>query len=287
MAEGGGRRGQESSAPCSDGRGPDREALPLESLWVTVGECRIRARTSVMAVQSRFAPVVLVHGFGVSSTYFVPTAQRLSTEFSVYAPDLPGHGKSDTPRRPLVVPQLADSLVAWMDAVGLHRVSMVGNSMGCQIAVEVATRHPNRVDRLVMIGPTSDPAGRSLHQLAWRLLLSGPYERFSLLPILAVDYLRMGFRLIPEFRGMLADRIEDKLPHLSLPLMLVRGEHDAVAPHGWVAQAAGMAGADPVVVIPRGGHAVNYSAPGELVQVMIPFLRQAIATDPADDPKQA
>lgn len=223
----------------------------------------------------------MVHGFGVSSSYFVPTAERLAVEFDVYAPDLPGHGKSDTPAKPLDIPQFADRLLDWMDAVGLGRVSLVANSMGCQISVDLALRYPNRVERLVLIGPTSDPTARTFTAHALRLIASAPFERVSLIPILIADYLRMGTRLIPEFRFMLRDPVEEKLPQITIPAMVVRGEKDAIVPPRWFEEAARLLRAERKVVILRWGHAVNFSAPRQLLSVVVPFLRGA--NSPAAD----
>lgn len=250
------------------------EIRELESHWTTVGGCRIHARASVAAKDVHAVPVVLVHGFGVSSSYFVPTAERLAAEFAVYAPDLPGHGKSDTPTEPLDIPRLADCLIAWMDALGLQRVSLVGNSMGCQIVVDAAVRYPDRIDKLVLIGPASDPAGRTVAEQFRRLVAGGPYERPSLHKLLFVDYARMGRRLIPEFRSMLRDRIEEKLPRVTHPVMLVRGEKDPIVPQRWVDEAARLVGAERVVVIPRWGHAVNYSAARQLAAAISSFLKE-------------
>lgn len=260
-----------------DGRrdaGPS-EIRKLQSIWTDVGPCRMHARASADSATSPRVPVVLVHGFGVSSSYFVPTAERLAVEFEVYAPDLPGHGKSDTPAEPLDIPRLADQLLAWMDAVGLQRVSLVANSMGCQVSVDLAVRYPNRVERLVLIGPTSDPTARTFTAHALRLIASAPFERVSLIPILMVDYLRMGPRLIPEFRFLLRDPVEEKLPQVTMPVMIVRGERDAIVPTRWFEEAARLVRAERKVVIVRWGHAVNFSAPRQLTAAIAPFLRDA------------
>lgn len=249
------------------------EIRKLESFWTEVGGCRMHARWAGVPRRRRSVPVVLVHGFGVSGSYFVPAAQRLATEFAVYAPDLPGHGKSETPREPLDIPRLADALVGWMDAVGLQRAALVGNSMGCQVVVDAAVRHPERVDRLVLIAPTTDPAARTVPQQVWRLLVAGLYERFSLLPLLLADYCRMGLRVIPELRFMLRDRIEDKLPHVEAPVLVVGGEKDPIVPQGWVEAAARLVPSARLIVIPGWGHAVHYSAPRVLVDTVVPFLR--------------
>lgn len=81
---------------------------------------------------------------------------------------------------------------------------------------------------------------------------------------------------------MLRDRIETKLPALTVPVMLVRGGNDAIAPRAWLDRAARLAGADRLAVIPWWGHAVQYSAPERLVRTIRPFLQEAAARRPSE-----
>ena len=94
--------------------------------------------------------MVLVHGIVVSSRYMVPTLKRLAAYHRVYAPDLPGFGESEKPRRVLAVAGYCDSLAARMREIGLERAALVGNYIGCQIRAELAVRHPERVGRAVL-----------------------------------------------------------------------------------------------------------------------------------------
>ncbi len=89
-------------------------------------------------------PIVLVHGIAVSSRYMVPVAEELAPFASVHAPDLPGFGRSAKPRRTLTVPELARALLAWLDAAGLERPLLLGNSLGCQVVVDLAAREARR-----------------------------------------------------------------------------------------------------------------------------------------------
>jgi len=251
----------------------------LASVWSNVDGCIMHARSSRLPQKTATLPIVCVHGFGISSSYFVPAAELLAAEFDVYAPDLPGHGCSQTPARPLDIPSMADALIRWMDVVGLQRASMVANSMGCQIAVDAAVRHPDRVARLVLIGPTMDPSTRNVLELLRLSAIGGMYERPSLTKLLLKDYSRMALRLIPELGFMLRDRIEAKLPHVHATSMLVRGENDTIAPQAWVDQVGRLIHAHRIVVIPRWGHAVHFSAAEQLVQAIAPFLRATAAPD--------
>lgn len=217
-------------------------------------------------------PVVMIHGLGVSSSYFIPAAQGLATEFDVYLPDLPGHGLSDTPAVQPDISGLAQSLIDWMDCAGIARACLVGHSMGCQVAIEAALCHPGRIDRLVLIAPVPDPAARSAMQQFCRLAMGSVFERPSLVPQVIKDYLRMGSRFVPEFHDMLAYPIEAKLPDIAAPVMLIRGEHDAIAPQAWLDEAARLLRATPPIVIPRWGHAVHYSGAGQVTESIRPFL---------------
>ena len=246
----------------------------LRSLWITVDGRRVHARVSTRPVPPEAVPVVLVHGLGMSGRYMVPTAEQLAGEFPVYAPDLPGHGRSDKPRHTLNVQELAGALLAWMDSVALPRAALLGNSLGCQIIAELARRSPHRVDRLILVGPTADPAARSTRRQIARMLITGRAERPGIGPLALLEYWRAGPRRISqEIRFMLEHRIEDTLPLLTAPVMVVRGARDAIVPQRWAEEVARLARAERLIVIPGWGHAVNYSAPLELARVIRPFLQ--------------
>lgn len=220
-------------------------------------------------------PVVLVHGYGVSGRYMVPIARRIAAERPVWVPDLPGHGRSEKPERTLDVPGLARALRGFLDAVGVPRAAFLANSMGCQTVAELAVCQPERVDRLILVGPTADPEARTLRQHLPRFLRAAFEERPSLIPIVIADYLRAGpRRIVEELRAMFADRIEEKLPRISAPAMVVHGERDFFVPRRWAAEVARLLRTDRLFAIPRAGHALNYSAPDELMRLIGPFLSE-------------
>jgi 2-hydroxy-6-oxonona-2,4-dienedioate hydrolase len=252
------------------------EIRELDGRWWDVNGQRMHARVATDSARNARLPLVLVHGLGVSGAYFVPAAQRLATEFDVYVPDLPGHGLSHTPAVQPDIAGLAQALVDWMDAAGLARVALVGHSMGCQVAVQAALRNPGRIDRMVLIAPAPDPAARTAVQQAGRLIMGGVFERPSLFPHVLKDYWRIGSRFLPEFRHMLAYPIEAKLPEIGVPVMLIRGEHDFIAPQAWLDEAARLLRAPSQVVIPYWGHAVQFSGAEQVAGAMRSFLAAGV-----------
>lgn len=266
------RRTRSQDSPPAEPRGD------LRDLWVCAEGLRIYARVAENPPTGRL-PVILVPGYGMSSSYLVPIARRLAAERPVYAPDLPGHGRSEDPEKTLTVPELAESLRAWMDEVGIGCAAFLGNSLGCQILAELAARHPGRVDRLILICPTVDATARSFLPHLPRLLRTGLFEPFSLLLLIAVDYSRAGLRrLLQELDVMFGDRIEDKLARITAPALVVHGERDALVPSRWAEEVDRRLGSRGVRVIRRGGHAPNYSAPDELMRAIRPFLHEAVGS---------
>jgi pimeloyl-ACP methyl ester carboxylesterase len=146
--------------------------------------------------------------------------------------------------------------------------------MGCQILAELALRHPRRVDRLILVSPTVDPAARTFRRQLPRFLKTATAERASLVLIMGRDFLRTGLRrLRREMAIAFEDRIEQKLPLISVPGLVIRGERDAIVPQPWAEEVARKLRAGDLRVIPGKGHALNYSAADELMRVIRPFLR--------------
>ncbi|WP_280221558.1 alpha/beta fold hydrolase [Nocardia neocaledoniensis] len=106
--------------------------------------------------------VLLLHGSGSSLHSFDRVAAALSPSFDVIRPDLPGFGLTG-PRldRDYRISAFADTVGVFLDAIGVNRTSVVGNSMGGNIAWNFALDHTQRLERLVLINATGYP-GKSL-----------------------------------------------------------------------------------------------------------------------------
>ncbi|GAB6919780.1 alpha/beta fold hydrolase [Rhodococcus erythropolis] len=98
-------------------------------------------------------PVVLLHGSGPGATgwsNYSDNIEALSRHFHVYAVDLPGWGDSDP--ADFATLDHVDAAIQFLDAVGIDQAAFVGNSMGGQTAIRLATTHPDRISHLVTMG---------------------------------------------------------------------------------------------------------------------------------------
>ncbi len=100
-------------------------------------------------------PVILLHGLGATKGSFLTTVAALADSFRVIAVDLPGFGDSVKPLRASYHPPFfARSIIELLDALGLARAHLIGNSMGGRIALEMGLRYPERVGRLALLAPS-------------------------------------------------------------------------------------------------------------------------------------
>jgi pimeloyl-ACP methyl ester carboxylesterase len=249
----------------------------FESRWTVVNGVRLHHRTPTDHPTGTLA-VVFVHGLAASHRYMMPTARRLAAQHPVHLPDLPGFGLSAEPGWNLDVAEHADYLVGWLDAVGLERVVLLGNSFGCQVAVDLSVRYPDRVRSLILASPTTDPTARTASRQLWRWLRDVPREDPRQAPILVRDVRDAGpRRVVATFRASLRDPIEAKLPGTSVPVLVVRGALDPVVTQPWAEAAARLAPLGELAVISGAPHSLNYSAAEQLARLVRVFLARSAA----------
>jgi pimeloyl-ACP methyl ester carboxylesterase len=232
-------------------------------------------RVSNNQTQHRTIPLVLVHGLGVSSWYLLPTARLLAIHFRTLLPDLPGFGRSDKPPEALSIKALSEILSLWLDAQGFAEAVFLGNSLGCQIIVDLALRFPEKVRSAILVSPTVDIVGRTMSTQLMRGIRDLAMEPWSLWPYLASQYWSTGTRrLYRTFQIALDDPVETKFTRMHMPTLVVRGGRDPIVPQRWAQEIVRSLPHGELAVIPNGTHAANYSAPGELARVAMEFLKQ-------------
>ncbi len=119
----------------------------LHSGFTQLGSLRVH-----QTLGGRGSPVLFIHGLG-SSGYIEWrfNLEAVAERHRVYAPDLPGFGRTEKPRARYGVPYFTRFIERYMQARGLSSAAVVGTSLGGRIALELALEHPRRVSRLVLV----------------------------------------------------------------------------------------------------------------------------------------
>jgi 2-hydroxy-6-oxonona-2,4-dienedioate hydrolase len=124
--------------------------LEFEQRWLDVDGVRTRA---AIAGPADGPAVVLLHGTGGHWETFAPTLPALSSSYRCVAVDMLGNGFSDKPDRDYEIPAYLDHVQGVMRVLGIEQAHFVGMSLGAWVAAAMAIRHPERVDRLVLMSP--------------------------------------------------------------------------------------------------------------------------------------
>jgi pimeloyl-ACP methyl ester carboxylesterase len=142
--------------------------------------------------------LVLIHGLGGSSATWQEVLPAFARRYTVVAPDLLGHGESDKPRHDYSLGAHANVLRDLMIAIGIDRATVVGQSLGGGVAMQLAYQHPQRCERLVLVS-----SGGLGSEVSWLLrALSLPGVEY-LMPVLFPSFIRdAGNALSRRLRGL-------------------------------------------------------------------------------------
>ncbi|MBC5800933.1 MAG: alpha/beta hydrolase [Candidatus Eremiobacteraeota bacterium] len=242
----------------------------MHSRWVTVDGTPVHVRA--WGDGSRPA-IVFVHGLVVASDAIVPTAERLAPWFDVYAPDLPGFGRSAATET-LSIAQLARAVQGCIESLKLERVTVVGHSFGCQVVAHFMRDRPARVAAVVLQAPSVDAAARTLHQQIRRIRVNSARERATALEAISRrDYRRAGFaRCWGTLRQSLEDAIEDNVATIDAPALVVCGGRDPVVPARWARRLVDLLPQGELLVIPDATHSVPFTQPEAFAAAISGFI---------------
>jgi pimeloyl-ACP methyl ester carboxylesterase len=104
-------------------------------------------------------PLVVLHGAYMNIPSMGAIIPRLAETHKVYALEFQGHGRTTDIDRPITYPNLADDVAAFMDAVGLQKADVFGYSMGAAAGLQLAIRHPDKVNKLIAASGAYDAEG--------------------------------------------------------------------------------------------------------------------------------
>ena len=238
-------------------------------------------------------PIILLHGITDSWYSFSRVLPALARTYHVYALSQRGHGDSDRPERGYSMPDFAADIVAFMDALGHERATVVGHSMGSLVAQQVVLAAPERLAHLVLVGAAANPRN-----------INGVFElqeAFDTLedPVPA-DFVREfqastayqplpdGFldRVVAEslkvparvwraaLAGMLAADYTTHLGRIQAPTLILWGDKDAYFPRTEQdVLTAGLANAVSKVY-PNIGHCPHWEQPEQFIHDLDDFISQ-------------
>lgn len=256
----------------------------LKEVWTIFDGLPMLYRTNVTPPPDGARTIIHVHGFAISGRYLLPMASRLAPAYRTYVPDLPGFGRSHHPPHALTIDQLGDAVVRFMDQMGVERAVLLGNSLGCPIIASMLDEHADRIEAVVWVSPAGGRYNLPIYRGLVQMARAGLREPLGMLPIATSDYAHYG--LLPSLGllwSMLRYPTVERLRRLVIPTLVVIGSRDPLVSEAVVAQRAIELPHVTAVVIQGAAHAINFSHPGQLANVVRCFLEdRPIVGDPRE-----
>ncbi|MES9994128.1 MAG: acetoin dehydrogenase dihydrolipoyllysine-residue acetyltransferase subunit [Candidatus Thiodiazotropha sp.] len=236
-------------------------------------------------------PVILIHGFGGDLNNWLFNHEAIAANHEVYALDLPGHGESVKDVGNGSLEAMRDTLLAFMDQLGIESAHLVGHSMGGAICLSMAQQAPDRVRSLVLIASAGLGSEinidyisgfvQSLDRRSLKPLLGNLFADNSLVTRQLVDDMLKYKRLegVSEALQSLAGNFfengqqtttfEDLPGSVGKPVLVIWGEEDRIIPVSHVPQNEGQVA---VEILPGQGHMVQMEAANEVNRLIEHFL---------------
>jgi pimeloyl-ACP methyl ester carboxylesterase len=231
---------------------------------------------------SKRPPLILIHGAGGQHSHWPPHLRRMA-DTTVYAPDLPGHGKSEGTGRHTVTAYAADML-ALMDALELERAVVGGHSMGGAIALTMALSWPDRLAGLLLVG-----SGARLRVLP--AILDGLQSEFESTVDMVVDYaygpnspenlVRLGRRTLlkcdpavihGDYSACNTFDVMDHLGEINVPTLVVVGTADQLTPPKYAGYMVESLPNAELALVEGGGHMVAVEMPQDVANIVDNWL---------------
>jgi pimeloyl-ACP methyl ester carboxylesterase len=272
----------------------------LAFLWFPTGggapaqgvDCSRTASGLWYATRGRGPAIVLVHGSNLDSRSFDWIAAGLAAGHRVVAMDLRFHGKSRDSGGPV---SWEGDLLEVMDAARVERATLLGHSLGAQIVVDFALAHPERVERLVLVGPnvsgyrpTATPAGmESLIQALRSGDVPGAAAALGAMPamqlVAARDRRPFVTRMFQDNAGLF--RVDptrlvparppatEQLERLTVPVLVLVGDSDLTEASKVAELLVARAKDARAVTLERCGHLAPMDCPDQVLRESEQFLR--------------
>ncbi len=237
-------------------------------------------------------PVLLLHGFTDSARSWSMVAPYLAAGLRLIAPDLRGHGHSDTPEGCYTIPELAHDLRLFLAELGIAQSHIVGHSLGGRLAQALAERWPQIVSKIVLMSTSAVPRERA--GWLWNNIVGlrdpidpdGDFVRTWCTGIVPVDeefliHVRRECAAVPAriWHSVYYEQTAyDPLPLLrdiSAPTLIMRGENDDIATSEHQSQMLAAIGSAKLITLPGLGHNIHWEAPDLVAGHIRSFLQRA------------
>jgi pimeloyl-ACP methyl ester carboxylesterase len=263
---------------------------PTDTAPVRTGYAPVNGLKLYYEIHGEGQPLVLLHGaFSAIGTSFQHVLPGLSKTRQVIGLEMQAHGRTADIDRPLSPEQMADDTVAALEFLGIDKADFFGYSLGSEVALHVAVRHPDAVRKLVLASATYTLSGihpglmDGMAEMRPEMMFGSPWHE---------EYLRIAprpedFTVLFEKKTQMDSELQDfpaqAISAITAPTLLIIGDSDLVRPEHAVEMFRLLGGgvfgdlpaglpASQLAVLPGTSHVTLMERADLLLAIIPPFL---------------
>lgn len=220
-------------------------------------------------------PLLILHGWGSKSDRWQTTAKLLSGRgFQVIIPDLPGFGQSDDPNGIWDFDNYSNFVNDFINSLELRKLSLLGHSFGGSIAIKYTTEHPEKIDKLYLVGAAAIREKSLKKKIVY--IIAKTFGFLSFVPFLKKIFYRIIKTDYPHAQGIMRKvylkvinkDLSSLLDNVSIPTVIIWGEKDPVTPlrHAYLINSK--IKDSKLEIVPKIGHNLHSECPGMLADAI-------------------
>jgi pimeloyl-ACP methyl ester carboxylesterase len=268
---------------------PNAQAVNAQAVGHRV---RVNGMQMYYEVSGAGDPLIALHGAYMNIPSMGAIIPKLAETHKVYALEFQGHGRTTDIDRPITYPNLADDVAAFMDSIGLTKADVFGYSMGAEAGLQLAIRHPAKVNKLVAASVAYDLKGWQpaftdvIPQMTVEMILAMPFAKEY--PKLAANpngFAELARKLIALEKEPM--KWEDQVKAMKTPVLIITGDADVMTLEHSVAMFRLLGGGgmgdmgkplapSRLAVMPATSHTSVITQPDLLHSFIEPFLKDQI-----------
>jgi pimeloyl-ACP methyl ester carboxylesterase len=268
---------------------PNAQAVNAQAVGHRV---RVNGMQMYYEVSGAGDPLIALHGAYMNIPSMGAIIPKLAETHKVYALEFQGHGRTTDIDRPITYPNLADDVAAFMDSIGLAKADVFGYSMGAEAGLQLAIRHPAKVNKLVAASVAYDLKGWQpaftdvIPQMTVEMILAMPFAKEY--PKLAANpngFAELARKLIALEKEPM--KWEDQVKAMKTPVLIITGDADVMTLEHSVAMFRLLGGGgmgdmgkplapSRLAVMPATSHTSVITQPDLLHSFIEPFLKDQI-----------
>lgn len=240
-------------------------------------------------VAGKGQPLLILHGWGSSSDSWEKVGKKLSKEYKVVIPDLPGFGKSSLPQKAFSLKDYSDFVLKFTNKLKISTFYLLGHSFGGRIAIKFAILHPEKIKKLILCNPAGikpKPGIKTrilffISQIGNAVFSQRCLERFRdgarnfyYFFLKNKDYVKANGIMKETMKEIIKEDLLPKLSQILAETLIIWGEKDKILPLKYAFLFKEKIANSKLVKIPKVDHSPHIEVPEKLSQIIFNFLQE-------------